>query len=170
MTADQCEDLGVAPDEDGRLLLQREISADGKNVCRVAGRPVSVSQLRTLGNRLVNIHGQHDGQQLLDEEQHLLYLDRFGRTENLLKQYTDKYNTLTEIRRKINALQMDEAEKARRMDTLQYQINGSVPSCVRAKRRSCRAAAICCATRKNLSLPYPVRITASAAVTTATVR
>ena len=132
VTADQCEDLGVAPDEDGRLLLQREISADGKNVCRVGGRPVSVSQLRTLGNRLVNIHGQHDGQQLLDEEQHLLYLDRFGRTENLLKQYTDKYNTLTEIRRKINALQMDEAEKARRMDTLQYQIN----ELERAKLRS----------------------------------
>ena len=132
VTADQCEDLGVAPDEDGRLLLQREISADGKNVCRVGGRPVSVSQLRTLGKRLVNIHGQHDGQQLLDEEQHLLYLDRFGRTENLLKQYTDKYNTLTEIRRKINALQMDEAEKARRMDTLQYQIN----ELERAKLRS----------------------------------
>ena len=80
----------------------------------------------------MNIHGQHDGQQLLDEEQHLLYLDRFGRTENLLKQYTDKYNTLTEIRRKINALQMDEAEKARRMDTLQYKIN----ELERAKLRS----------------------------------
>ena len=118
-----CEELGASPDENGDLMLQREIGADGKNVCRVGGRPVTVSQLRTLGSRLVNIHGQHDGQQLLDEEQHLAYLDSFGKVDSLLKVYTDKYNALTDIRRKMNALQMDEAEKARRMDTLQYQIN-----------------------------------------------
>ena len=117
-----CEDLGITPDEDGNLMLQREIHADGKNVCRVGSRPVTVSQLRQLGSRLVNIHGQHDGQQLLDEEQHLTYLDRYGKTTNSLSVYTDKYNTLTEIRRQMAALQMDEAEKARRMDTLQYQI------------------------------------------------
>lgn len=117
-----CEDLGIAPDEDGNLMLQREIHADGKNVCRVGSRPVTVSQLRQLGSRLVNIHGQHDGQQLLDEEQHLTYLDRYGKTTNALSAYTDKYNSLTDIRRQMAALQMDEAEKARRMDTLQYQI------------------------------------------------
>lgn len=120
--ASLCEDLGITPDEDGNLLLQREIYADGKNVCRVGSRPVTVSQLRQLGSRLVNIHGQHDGQQLLDEEQHLTYLDRYGKTANALSVYTDKYNALTEIRRQMTALQMDEAEKARRMDTLQYQI------------------------------------------------
>ena len=117
-----CEELGASPDENGDLMLQREIGADGKNVCRVGGRPVTVSQLRTLGSRLVNIHGQHDGQQLLDEEQHLAYLDSFGKVNSLLEAYADKYNALTDIRRKMNALQMDEAEKARRMDTLQYQI------------------------------------------------
>lgn len=117
-----CEELGAVPDENGDLMLQREIGADGKNVCRVGGRPVTVSQLRTLGSRLVNIHGQHDGQQLLDEEQHLAYLDSFGKVDSLLEAYTDKYNSLTDIRRKMNALQMDEAEKARRMDTLEYQI------------------------------------------------
>lgn len=117
-----CEELGASPDENGDLMLQREIGADGKNVCRVGGRPVTVSQLRTLGSRLVNIHGQHDGQQLLDEEQHLAYLDSFGKVDSLLEAYADKYNALTDIRRKMNALQMDEAEKARRMDTLQYQI------------------------------------------------
>ena len=56
------EDLGIA--WEGELLLQREIHGDGKNVCRVNGRPVTVTQLRTLGSRLLNIHGQHDGQQL----------------------------------------------------------------------------------------------------------
>ncbi len=75
-----------------------------------------------MGSRLLNIHGQHDGQQLLDEEQHLLYLDSFGRTEPLLTAYREKYAKLTDIRRQMHALQMDEAEKARRMDTLRYQI------------------------------------------------
>ena len=114
------EDLGITWDEE--LLLQREIHADGKNVCRVGSRPVTVTQLRTLGSRLLNIHGQHDGQQLLDEEQHLLYLDSFGRTEPLLTAYREKYAKLTDIRRQMHALQMDEAEKARRMATLRYQI------------------------------------------------
>lgn len=114
--------LGITPEEDGTLLLQREIHGDGKNVCRVNGRPVTVGQLRALGARLLNIHGQHDGQQLLDEEQHIVYLDSFGRTESLAEAYAVKYKRFTDIRRQIAALQMDEAEKARRVDTLQYQI------------------------------------------------
>ena len=116
------EELGIQPEPDGTLLLQREIQTDGKNVCRINGRPVTVSQLRALGTRLLNIHGQHDGQQLLDEEQHIVYLDSFGKTEALINAYTEKYRHFTDIRRQISALQMDEAEKARRMDTLQYQI------------------------------------------------
>ena len=114
------EDLGIA--WEGELLLQREIHGDGKNVCRVNGRPVTVTQLRTLGSRLLNIHGQHDGQQLLDEEQHLLYLDSFGRTEQLLAEYREKYQAMAALRRQMQALEMDEAEKARRVDTLTYQL------------------------------------------------
>ena len=116
------EELGIQPEADGTLLLQREIQTDGKNVCRVNGRPVTVGQLRALGARLLNIHGQHDGQQLLDEEQHIVYLDSFGRVESLINTYAEKYKNFTDIRRQIGALQMDEAEKARRVDTLQYQI------------------------------------------------
>ena len=116
------ETLGILPEADGTLLLQREIQTDGKNVCRVNGRPVTVGQLRALGARLLNIHGQHDGQQLLDEEQHIVYLDSFGRVESLAITYAEKYKNFTDIRRQIGALQMDEAEKARRVDTLQYQI------------------------------------------------
>ena len=116
------ETLGIQPEADGTLLLQREIQTDGKNVCRVNGRPVTVGQLRALGARLLNIHGQHDGQQLLDEEQHIVYLESFGRVESLAITYAGKYKNFTDIRRQIGALQMDEAEKARRVDTLQYQI------------------------------------------------
>ena len=114
---------GVAPDEDGTLLLQREIFGDGKNVCRANGRPITVAQLRQIGGELLNIHGQHDGQQLLDEEQHGAYLDRFGKTESTLAAYQKEYDTMAELKAQIRALQMDEAEKARRVDSLRFQID-----------------------------------------------
>ena len=76
---------GVVPDEDGNLMLQREISGEGKNVCRVNGRPVTVAQLRQIGGELLNIHGQHDGAQLLDEEQHGAYRTASAGRRNLWK-------------------------------------------------------------------------------------
>ena len=118
-----CSLAGIEADEDGNLMLQREIYPDGKNVCRINSRPVTVAQLKALGKQLLNIHGQHEGQLLLDEEQHLLYLDQFGKLDNLLFVYAEKYNSFTALQRKRDAMQMDEAEKARRMDTLSYQIN-----------------------------------------------
>jgi DNA repair protein RecN (Recombination protein N) len=113
---------GIAP-EDGTLLLQRELFADGKNLCRINGRPVTVAQLRDIGSQLLNIHGQHDGQQLLDEEQHETYLDHFGRTEKALSAYQTEYRALHELHEQIRSLQMDEAEKARRVDALRFQID-----------------------------------------------
>ena len=114
---------GIAPDEEGSLLLQRDISADGRNVCRINGRPVSVAQLRAIGSELLNIHGQHDGTQLLDEERHGEYLDRFGRTEGPLSAYRAAYDAMEALHRQMEALRMDEAEKARRMDSLRFQID-----------------------------------------------
>ena len=117
------EENGVSPDEDGSLLLQREIGSDGKNVCRANGRPITVAQLRQIGTDLLNIHGQHDGQQLLDEEQHGAYLDRFGKTESTLAVYRQEYSAMADLKAQIRALQMDEAEKARRVDSLRFQID-----------------------------------------------
>ena len=116
-------ETGAAPDEDGNLLLQREIGADGKNTCRANGRPITVSQLRQIGADLLNIHGQHDGAALLDEEQHQTYLDRFGRTEEAMAAYRKEYDAMADLLGRIRALKMDEAEKARRMDSLQFQIS-----------------------------------------------
>ena len=116
-------EAGVTPDENGELLLQREIGSDGKNVCRANGRPITVAQLRRVGSELLNIHGQHDGAQLLDEEQHGAYLDRFGRTEEPLAAYQQVYGVMADLRGQIRSLQMDEAEKARRMDSLRFQID-----------------------------------------------
>ncbi len=114
---------GMGPDEDGNLLLQREIQPDGKNVCRLGGRPITVAQLRQLGRQLLNIHGQHDGQQLLDERCHLDYLDGFGGTASLQARFREAYDKLSAIHKEMAALRMDEAEKARRIDSLEFQIN-----------------------------------------------
>lgn len=111
---------GVTQGEE--LLLQREIQTDGRNACRVNGKLVTVTQLRELGRQLLNIHGQHDGQQLLDPACHLGYLDRFGHTGELLEDFQQTYRSLSAVRKKISALEMDEAERSRRVDTLTYQI------------------------------------------------
>ena len=116
------EEQGAGPDENGELLIERSIQADGKNACRVNGRPLLVTQLRELGQQLVNVHGQHDGQQLLDEECHLGYLDSFGRTEKELEAFSAAYGQVRDLRREREKLQMDDGEKARRLDTLTYQI------------------------------------------------
>ena len=115
------EEHGI-PSQGEELLLQREIQGDGKNVCRVNGRPVTVAQLRDLGRRLLNIHGQHDGQQLLDPTCHLGYLDSFGKTAPLLSAFHESYNAMSALKRRISSLEMNEAERERRVDTLTYQI------------------------------------------------
>ena len=115
------EDAGFPQGEE--LLLQREISGEGRNVCRLDGRPLTVAQLRELGKQLLDIHGQHDGQQLLDPACHLSYLDSFGRTGKLLEHYRRAYEAVQARKKQIAALEMDEAERARRVDTLTYQIN-----------------------------------------------
>ncbi len=116
------QENGIFPDENGELILERELQADGKNICRVAGRLVTVSQLKALGQQLLNIHGQHDGQLLMDERHHLNYLDRFGKTQKELDAYGKAYEKVSELRRAFSGFQMNESEKARRIDTLTYQI------------------------------------------------
>ncbi|MCD7880769.1 MAG: DNA repair protein RecN [Clostridiales bacterium] len=108
--------------QEGDLVLQRQIQQGGRNLCRLNGQPITVAQMQELGRQLINIHGQHDGQQLLDPLCHLSYLDSFGRTEPRLTAYQESYAQAARLAREINSLRMDEAEKARRMDSLDYQI------------------------------------------------
>ena len=117
------QETGIGPDENGELLISRRIQGDGKNICRVGGVPCTVVQLRTLGSQLIDIHGQHDGQQLMDESCHLAYLDSFGELEPALSAYREEYAKLDALRKQIASLQMDETEKARRLDILQFQID-----------------------------------------------
>lgn len=107
---------------DPETVIQREIYLDGKNICRVNGSLVSVSILRKLGIQLINIHGQHDSASLFDEENHLAFLDAFADNRSLRESYSQAYQKVTELRREIDSLTMDESEKLRRMETLKYQI------------------------------------------------
>ena len=108
------------PDE---LLVQREVYTDGKNVCRVNGRPVTVSILKRLGEQLIQIHGQHDSQQLFDEATHLQYLDLSRAMGSLLGQYSEKYARVQALRQEIDRLSMGESEKLRLVEALKFQID-----------------------------------------------
>ncbi len=110
------------PVDGGEVLIQREIFADGRNVCRVNGIPVTVSILRGLGQQLIQIHGQHDSAQLFDEANHLAMLDAFADHAPLMERYRNAYLEMDALRRRIRSLQMDEAEKARRVENLTFQI------------------------------------------------
>ena len=114
------EENGVEYDEE--TVIQRDIFLDGKNVCRVNGTLVTVAILHKLGIQLINIHGQHDSASLFDEENHLRFLDAFADNGALLADYREKFAAVSELRRQIDRMTMDEGEKLRRMETLKYQI------------------------------------------------
>lgn len=114
------EENGVEYDDE--LIINREIYLDGKNVCRVNGTLVNVSVLRKLGIQLINIHGQHDSASLFDEDNHLIFLDSFADNGMLLKDYQDKFASVSKLRQEIAGMRMDESEKLRRLETLRYQI------------------------------------------------
>ena len=108
---------------ESELQVQREIFLDGRNVCRVNGQGVSVSVLRALGRQLISIHGQHDSRQLFDEERHLALLDSFAADQPLLAAYEDRYKTVRTLQTQVQQLSLDEGEKLRLQESLQYQIN-----------------------------------------------
>ncbi len=115
-------ETGVPYDPEA-LMISRQVLSDGKNVCRVNGRPVTVSILRQLGLRLINIHGQHDSQQLFDEATHLALLDSYAHDGAALESYRQSYEALQATRRELASLQLDEGEKLRRTEMLQHQLD-----------------------------------------------
>lgn len=114
------DELALTGDEPDTLHLQRQITADGKSTCRVNMKPVSVSVLRQLAPYLIDIHGQNDGQKLLDEQHHIDYLDGYAGLDDLLAQYRPKYLALLALRREITALETGEQERLQRIDMLSF--------------------------------------------------
>lgn len=115
------KDNDIEPEDE--IIIQRRISAEGKNSCRVCGVPVSVSQLRELGALLLDIHGQNDGRQLMDEANHLAYLDSYGDYGETIGRFKAAYADYKACKKEIQRLSMDEIEKERMADSLQYQID-----------------------------------------------
>ena len=116
-----CADNEIDTDE-GEIILQRRITADGKTSGRVNGVPVTASQLRELGTLLLDIHGQNDGRQLLDERRHLDYLDAFGECGDALSSYREAYEAYRALVRETERLSMDETEKQRLEESLRYRV------------------------------------------------
>ncbi len=120
---DFLQENGYAPEDDGTLLVSRQITQEGKGTARINGRPASVSVLRQLGRMLVNIHGQHENQNLLSPETHVTYLDKIGHLEALQQTYYASYREYCRIHRLLKACNQDEETKNRRADLLRFQIN-----------------------------------------------
>ncbi len=115
--------LSVPREEDGSLLIQRDIRLDGRSLCKLNAAPATVSMLRAIGPHLVSIHGQHESYELLSPEVHMMYLDSFGGLEDLLKSYQESYRRLRKLQNRLEEFNTDEGEKARRIDLLRYQVN-----------------------------------------------
>ncbi len=108
---------------DRSVMLMRSIGADGRSSCKVNGVTVNVAVLREIGSLLLNIHGQHDNQALLNPENHLQFVDQFGKYDSFLTDYRECYKKLRDVKKRLKSLTVDEDEKLKRIDLLKYQIN-----------------------------------------------
>ena len=117
---DKLEQSGYERSE--ALLLSREITAEGKSSCRINGMPATAAVLRELCGGLININGQHDSVGLLNPAHHLGILDDYAQNRTVFQEYYALYRELVRVKRELDALITDEAEKQRKIDLLQYQV------------------------------------------------
>ena len=115
-------ELGIECENDNSLLISRKISLDGKNTCKINGSSVTVSMLKKIGQSLINVHGQMDNHNLLNEELHYTYIDSFAENNDILDEYMCHYNEYQALKRRYDNLIVNESEKARKIDLLTYQI------------------------------------------------
>ena len=110
---------------DGNIIITREIYNNGRNMCKINGRLVTVTELKNFMSNYIEIHGQNDNQKLLDSRTHIKYLDNFSGEEifQLKNEYKEKYQRYNEIRRELKNNYGDEKEKQRKLDLLRYQLN-----------------------------------------------
>ena len=110
---------------DGNIIVSREINSNGKNMCKINGRMVTVNELRNFMSKFIEIHGQNDNQSLLDNKFHLKYLDGFigEKIIDIKRQYKEKYEKYLEIKQELKNNYGDEKERERKLDLLRYQFN-----------------------------------------------
>lgn len=110
---------------DGNIIVSREINSNGKNMCKINGRMVTVNELKNFMSKFIEIHGQNDNQSLLDNKFHLKYLDGFigDKIIDIKKQYKEKYEKYLEVKQELKNNYGDEKERERKLDLLRYQFN-----------------------------------------------
>lgn len=129
-------------EQDENVVVSREIYLNGRNTCKINGRLVSVSELKSFMQNIIDIHGQHENVSLLDESTHIKFLDNFAGKEikQLKEEYTEKYRKYNEIREELERNFGDDKEKQRELDLLKYQYN-EIKDAVLKKRRRGRTRA-----------------------------
>ena len=110
---------------DGNIIISREIHTNGRNSCKINGRLVTVNELKDFMNHILNIHGQHDSQLILNKEEHITYLNRFigQEIETKLQDYQEKLKQYQNLKQELKNTYGEEKEKERRLDLLRYQLN-----------------------------------------------
>ena len=123
ISANQFVISGIEIDEENSLLLSRKISSNGKSLCKVNGKTVTVSMLKEISSLLVNVHGQHDSQALLNPDLQYTYIDMLLNDKSVLYDYKNSFKKLIAVRRKLKSLANDESDKEKQLEILNFQID-----------------------------------------------
>ncbi|MEG0449111.1 MAG: AAA family ATPase, partial [Lysinibacillus sp.] len=117
------EEAGIEIEED-TIILRRDLNESGKSVCRVNGKLVPLSVLRDIGSSLIDIHGQHENQELMDEKQHINLLDQFAADElgHIKEQYCEQFESYKALKKELASISIDEQLMAQRIDLYKFQI------------------------------------------------
>ena len=121
--SEKLKEYGIIPDEDGNIIITRKLSLTGKGYIKINNIPFTAGVLKEIGKLLLNIHGQHDNQALLDPEKHLLFVDAVADNKVILEEYYKEFKNLNSIRKELQSLETHEDQKQRKIDLLKYQIN-----------------------------------------------
>ncbi len=110
-------------DDGGDYILQRTITAQGKNTCRINGRPTTLSSLRDISPHLINIYGQNEGYDFMTADSHIKYIDALGDYPEIINDYKKKYEVFSDIKKKLGSMTDDIRDRERKIDLLRYQID-----------------------------------------------
>ena len=122
-TLNYLQEFGIEPDEDGNILISRKLSLSGKGLIKINNIPITATTLKEISKCLINIHGQHDNQSLLDPEKHWQFVDAVADNNDALSEYYSEFKNINSIRKELSSLETDYYEKQRLTDLLKYQIN-----------------------------------------------
>ncbi len=120
MIPEMLDEMGIDT-EDNLVIISRRLGTDGKSVCRINGGIVPAATVREVADALIDIHGQNDNQSLLSPKNHLRLLDDYGNLAAEKEKYKEQYKKLKDLKTEIDELNIDEDEKSRRLDMLNYQ-------------------------------------------------